>query len=261
MRRAWVLVLLACACSPTIQVGQQLTSTSRACGDAQAYVRTQFEAHCLRWAGREITWHLDAAGAAQVPGNAEVDAVARAFGHWAAVAQGCSDLRFTAGAPVANARIENDGATVVLFRESECRSMVPASDPCWMDLSCSDQYRCWDHATSTVAVTTNTFSTTTGVLVDADFELNAARFFFTVVDEPKCGDLPSANCVSTDLESAMTHEIGHALGLSHVPNETPFSTMTPISEPGSTLLRFVDASSACFVCDAYPSGLPSVDCE
>jgi len=32
-------VVLACACSPVIEVGQQLTTTSRACGDAQPHRR------------------------------------------------------------------------------------------------------------------------------------------------------------------------------------------------------------------------------
>ena len=131
--------------------------------------------------------------------------------------------------------------------------MVPSGDPCLAAGTCGNVYDCWDHASGVVALTTSTFITATGELVDADVELNAATAFPTIVDSPPCS--PSAlstTCVANDVQNAATHEFGHFLGLDHSPD--PSSTMYANEPIGETSKRVLDSGSKQFVCDVYPQG-------
>ena len=264
--RALLVVMLA-GCAPVVVVGSEqssslTTNVSRSCEKATPYERTvNADNHCLRWPERTITWHLDVTGSAQIPGDEEALAIERAFSNWRNSFATCSDLAFVQGHRLRGRAgpVHNDNLNAVIFRESACADVVAPDAPCWADLACANVFGCWDHLPTTVGLTTSTFRTD-GVLLDVDIELNAAHFFFTVVDQPMCTGQPSASCVSTDLEGTVTHEIGHLLGLDHASGAT-FSTMEPTAKLSQLSQRHIDASSACFVCDAYPSGLPSRDCQ
>jgi hypothetical protein len=100
----------------------------------------------------------------------------------------------------------------------------------------------WEHsaASHTYALTTTTFEPETGVLLNADIELNARDHDFTVSDEQ----------VASDLLSVLTHEVGHFLGLAH--SESPDATMFAFYEDGSTELRSLTADDAAGLCALYP---------
>jgi hypothetical protein len=85
------------------------------------------------------------------------------------------------------------------------------------------------------------FDATTGELWDADLEVNAFAYRFSV------GDPVTAN----DLDSMLTHEAGHMLGLAHtlVPDATMFATYVPGSDTQRTLAD--DDIQA--VCASYPA--------
>lgn len=262
MKRAWLLLSLLGACSPTILVGEDaLSEASRSCGSAEAYHRDQSPQapnHCLHWTSRLLSWHLDAA----VSRNTQAaDAISRGFAHWPAAAGSCTDLQFVRAEDVAHGTVANDGVNTVLFRQSSCVATVPPGDPCWRDASCGDEYDCWDHPPATEAITTLTFKATTGEVLDGDIEFDLSNFLFTTVDAPACpAGAPAPTCVAQDLEAAATHEVGHFLGLAHTPGVGP-SVMVPTQDPGSLALRTIDDSSACFVCDTYPAGHTTRDCR
>lgn len=227
---------------------------------------------CLMWPGRDYVYHLDAAGSERTPGNTEVAAIEASFESWRALSGTCSDYRFHRGEdwslPVTVGYDQEkpyNNYNIVTFREVSCPDVVPAADPCWEDEVCGNVYRCWEHSLGTIGLTTSTFSFRDGKVLDSDIELNASQpgggpgFLFTTVDAPVCDfGAPATDCVATDLQNTMTHEIGHVVGLDHVFNTG--STMEATAPPGETGKRVIDPGSAEGFCSIYPRGLPPTQC-
>ncbi len=105
---------------------------------------------------------------------------------------------------------------------------------------------------SVLALTTLTFGVKTGIIYDADMEIRA-----------KPGDVrltTSDEDVDTDLQSIITHEAGHFLGLAHT--SVAEATMLPYYPPKSTKFRSLEADDAAGLCAAYPhdrAGVPACD--
>ncbi|MEO7091606.1 MAG: matrixin family metalloprotease, partial [Polyangiales bacterium] len=144
-------------------------------------------------------------------------------------AAGRSSLTFSALPDVACKRSEykSDGTNVnvVLFRDDE-----------WT-------YRGID---GTLAKTTVTFDAKTGEILDADIEINAAFNNLTVRDAT----------ISYDLQSIMTHEIGHMIGFAHSPD--PTATMFSSYDPGTIGIRTLSRDDVAALCDVYPPGRVAV---
>ncbi|MCE9666883.1 matrixin family metalloprotease [Myxococcus stipitatus] len=226
---------------------------------------------CLMWPGRDYIYHLDADGSSRTPGDTEVAAIEAAFDSWRALSRECSDYRFIRGEdwslPVMvgyDKEHRYDNYNVITFRERSCEDVVAGTDPCWREETCGNQYDCWEHGAGTIGLTTSTFSYNDGRVLDSDIELNAAvsesypGFLFTTVDSPPCVGTQATNCVATDLQNTMTHEIGHVVGLDHVLD--PGSTMQPTAPQGETSKRIIDPGSARGFCSTYPRHLPPNQC-
>ncbi len=223
---------------------------------------------CLLWNKREYLFRVDASGSARTPGTTEFAAIDASFDSWRALSSTCSDFAFTRGPDVQKPwvgfdRESDDNENVLTFREAACEDAAPPEDACWRDDTCANTYSCWEHGSATIGLTTSTFTLSAGHVLDSDIELNAsehsgAGFLFTTVDSPPCDGPPATNCVSTDLQNTLTHEIGHVVGLDHVAN--PGSTMEPTAPPGETHKRIIDEGTAAGFCGIYPRNLPPVQC-
>jgi hypothetical protein len=246
-----------------------LLALSAAEAGAQQYQRTLLpgRSSCLFWNGGEYVYRLDAAGSRRTPGDTERVAIEAAFATWRAASGTCSDYVFTQGPDIEEPRVgyvkdSRDNENVLTFREADCGLVVPQDDPCHQSDDCSNTHACWEHGSAVIGLTTTTFSFRTSYILDADIELNASEgtgFLFTTVSSPPCEEgVLSTDCVVTDLQNALTHEVGHAVGLDHV--RVPGSTMEPSAPLGETQKRLLDVGTVAGFCSAYPRGLPPVQC-
>ncbi len=92
----------------------------------------------------------------------------------------------------------------------------------------------------TLALTTTTYDTRDGHLLDADIEINSQFAELTTGDDG----------VVDDLESILTHEFGHFFGLAHVNDDAP--TMSTSHKPGDTHKRSLDIDDIDGICATYP---------
>jgi hypothetical protein len=105
----------------------------------------------------------------------------------------------------------------------------------------------WEHARNALAVTTVSFGVKTGEIYDADMEIN--------------GLLPiGAKPLAThefDLQSIITHEAGHFLGIAHsnkgeADDCRNGATMCSRAQPGLDDFRTLDEDDVAAVCTIYP---------
>lgn len=106
-------------------------------------------------------------------------------------------------------------------------------------------------ASATLAQTTITFNFETGEIFDADIEVNSHKTRLTTHD----------SVVEFDLESIITHEAGHFLGLSH--SHVPQATMYLEYTQGDRSIRDLEPDDVEGICAAYPPGRDPVSdsCE
>ncbi len=199
----------------------------------------------LYWSTSCVSFDAQADGSPRlgIDANTVTDVVGRAFAPWLATSCGAGQPSMKVGTfgpvecnenenpdpndPHQYNRRDEKGANVVMFR-----------DDGWPYPGSIDAY----------GLTTVTFDPTTGEIFDADIELNSSDFDITVDGS------------GTDLQSILTHEVGHFLGLAHT--SVPAATMRPNWDGIGTDLRTLSADDQAGICDAYPPGRSApADCE
>jgi uncharacterized protein (TIGR03382 family) len=233
------------------------------------YVRSKVsdtdpQSQCLWWPeNSRIEVRQNADGSTENNG-AEFGAVTRALTTWQTQLNVCSSLNVTEGPRTSTRKAgyveKQTNENIALFRVKKCSEVVPANDACLgPNDDCGNVYDCWQHQSAAIAITTTSFNSSTGRILDSDIEFNAPFFLFTTVDSPPCpAGAFALNCVATDLQNTATHEFGHFFGLAHL--SATGSTMNANAGPGETSKRRLDPGTAQFVCDAYPKGKPSKTC-
>jgi hypothetical protein len=180
----------------------------------------------LFWPGGCVGFSFQQALTSKLPADKVRATVRRSFLHWTSLpcAAGPSSLAFSEGPDSAcKASGYSDAGpniNLILFQDFDF------------------PYRGEDN---TLAKTTVTFDST-GAILDADIEVNAAFNELTVSDSR----------VVYDLESILTHEIGHFIGLAHSP--VPEATMFASYETGQSSLRSLEPDDVDALCAVYPPG-------
>ncbi len=272
-------------------------------GSARAYVREKSSGGlCLWWKSRSIDYLVNdfsVNGAQQVCGSPSPSAVTgnvqpaveASFTTWSqAGAPGaiCTDLKLNFAGATASTATGNDGKNLVVWRRGQCSdtSIVPGTDACIAAHTCADKYNCWDHSDpGVIALTTTSYDTSTGEIVDADMELDAWHppapststgtngFYFTCVDPPAtqgCSFDGETGCIEIDVQNTVTHEAGHVIGLGHTcpTPATPTNctgaaaaaVMAPTATAGEISKRVLTADDIAGVCAIYPAGQPTDTC-
>ena len=106
----------------------------------------------------------------------------------------------------------------------------------------------WSEGASRIGVTTPTGGVESGLVVDADVEINSQDFSFK--SDP-------SGMMSTSLLYVLTHELGHFLGLAHSSVSGAVMSTGYQSLPYSPNL--ISADDAAAICAAYPPG-PALTC-
>jgi hypothetical protein len=193
------------------------------------------------WRTSCVGFDLNAAGSKHVSFEAFQSAVTGAFAAWlfASCGSGPSarpsiDVRDLGPIACASATYDKVGPNqnVIVFRD-DAWPHKPNNQP--------KGFR-----SPTIALTTVTFEPETGELYDADIELNSADYTLVPLDTP-----PS-DPYTFDLQTVLTHEIGHFFGLAHSPVDAAVMNATGDSASGSKK-RTLTQNDIDGICSIYPA--------
>ena len=185
----------------------------------------------VRWTNRCVGYEINELGSEQLPREPDgkisqvvVDTITASFDTWNQV--GCSDLSFVYVGTTTENAAEFD-------RELGCEgntNLVVFQDDAWPPADAS-----------AFAITSVTFDPKSGLITDADIELNTATHDFTIGDDN----------IIIDLRNTITHEAGHFLGLDHSPVRD--STMFFSAAEGESKKRDLEDDDTDAVCTIYPT--------
>lgn len=102
----------------------------------------------------------------------------------------------------------------------------------------------WPYALRVVGLTSLTFDTDTGQIVDADIEMNGDDYEFAIDGDPD----------AYDAQQSLTHEVGHLLGLDHSMDED--AVMFADSLPGEVHKRVLHKDDEDGLSTSHPKGAP-----
>lgn len=214
---------------------------------AHAYVTARADS------GKPLLWkrtncvavRINATGSDDVTDNSDLEAIRRAMDSWREATSDCSFIRFEE-LPVSESAAEHYD----LAGGNENTISWVESD--------------WEHDPWVVALTV-VAKKTTGEFIDADLILNGEHHTFST----------TGAAGTRDIQSTVTHELGHMLGLDHtclIDNDPPGqdhegnpiphcsaapssvlqTVMYPKGAPGDTTRRTLQADDVLGICSKYP---------
>jgi hypothetical protein len=174
---------------------------------AHAYVRE------VTSTGVPIVWHNPCVGMHFYLGSPPpvlsasdlLTAAGQAAAVWSYPQVASTDIRLGVVAePEATADVGHDGRNVIVFRQDTwCRQPPPVDDAGNPEPGC--------YSANALAVTSIFKNKNTGEIVDTDIEFNAVHYSWgDLVGQPGLATTSTA-----DFQNALTHELGHVIGLDH----------------------------------------------
>jgi hypothetical protein len=192
----------------------------------------------------------------------------QAAGMWSYPTLVCTDIRLAMLAEAqASADVGHDTKNVIVFRQDTwCRQPTPVDDAGMPQPYC--------YPSSALAITSIFKNSKTGEILDADIEFNAVDYSWGDLE----GKPDLATFKTADFQNALTHELGHVLGLDHncftandaqarlndntgapeldcsptLPDAILNSTMYPSVVQSDTQRRTLSLDDEQGMCDVYP---------
>jgi hypothetical protein len=170
----------------------------------------------IRWRAMPLVYKIDAANDAGIAPDRALASIRAAATPWSDVPE--SSIEFEYGGEVSGVRAGHDDTNAVLFAGN------------------------WDLDPDLLAVT-SVWSTEDGTAVSFDMQIN------TMDHEWSADGADNA----ADLQNALAHEFGHALGIGHL-DKSPDATMYPSAPDGETLKRDLSEDDQWVALNFYPEG-------
>lgn len=219
-----------------------VTASSLQPRSAQAYVRATVDGNpgvFLYWPSRTVEFWVHKRGSSGLPLSDAAGAIVRSFQAWSAPS--CSDLVFNyAGlTDVSNTNLTRsstsrpDGVNLVRWREDKWPpdgATESGVNPDWL------------------ALTVLVYQVSSGIVLDADMDLNGVNFQWTTSEDP--------SQTRTDVQNVVTHEVGHIVGLDH--SDVFESTMYAEQLQGELHKRELHEDDIDGLCASYPFGRPTL---
>jgi hypothetical protein len=204
---------------------------------AEMPVKPVVTAYTLWWRNHCVGYDLNENASAQVPYDRAVAIVAESFSKWTGVE--CSTPRGPARVSADVRDLGPVACDAVKYNSAQGnQNAIIFHDDVWPH----------NDSTNTLGLTTVTFDFTTGEIYDADMEINATL--------PLSTGTPTGS--EYDLQSIITHEAGHFLGLAHTPDAA--ATMYALYSAGSTNKRILTVDDTAGICSIYrPDGSRAVE--
>lgn len=197
----------------------------------QAFVRSRVDAETERylyWPERRIVLDVDEAGNPEIDPADMRGAVQRSLDEWSR--PDCTDLDLVYGSPVTT----NPSTNLLEADAPDLRNVLVWRSDDWPE----------DLGPDVGAITTLVFDLE-GVILDGDIDFNGAGFRWTASDDSS----------GIDVESNVTHEVGHLIGLDHTPDRE--ATMYYAMVEGDLSRRDLSDNEVAGVCFIYPAGEPT----
>ncbi len=210
--------------------------------------RTPGAGPSVAWNQRQVTVHRSGAGE-EVDADAVDEALRRGCDEWSR--QGCTDLELALGPPTTKRIVGFDWQAGSQSPENQNIVVFRNDTP-------GDDLDRWVHTFGALAITTVTFESTSGRLLDADIEVNDISFEFTACDAGEAGCV-----VEFDLQNTLTHELGHVIGLDHPPASEAFAveaTMFASASIEDDDKRDLGENDIEGLCTIYPAGDATGEC-
>lgn len=196
--------------------------------NAFAFVRSENDSDTayLYLKDRNVSFHLNQSCDSNLNFADCYTAVTNAIAAWNG--HSCSDLVLGLIDETPEKTVGNDDYNLIVWRTSNVTGSLDY----------------WSHGSSVIALTTTSYNSITGEILDTDIEVNAVNFTFSAQQTCPPNDM--------DIQSSVTHELGHCIGLGHSTDLN--AVMYATAGEGENKKRILGQDDIDGLCTMYPVG-------